>query len=233
MYRSVAALIAGVSVALIVGLTGCGLIDSDITDFNLSIDDKTFTVDTAQWELADQSTFPALDCSQMDVCSAAVMQTCMSNNCFGSCDGQNCQVLILVSLFVGIDLLDEHPELEEIDNIVSVTVNKVEYEVTENTLTMATPEMDIYVAPATVMSPGDPQALAIGTIAPIAAMTPTTGPLEVNLTPEGRDHLRDFMKQYRTPFNIIVGAQVNIMAGDPIPQGLLDIDVRVTATAGL
>lgn len=229
MYRAVAAFIA----ASVLGLGGCGLIDSDITDFNLSINDKTFTVDTAQWELADQSTFPEVDCSQMDVCSAAVMQSCMSDNCFGSCDGQNCQALILVSLFVEIDLLDEHPELEEIDNIVSVSIDKVEYEISENTLTMDTPEMDLYVAPATVMSPGDPQARKIGTIAPVNAMTPTTEPLEVNLTPEGRDNLREFMSMYRTPFNIIVGAEVEIMAGDPIPMGRLEANVRVTATAGL
>jgi hypothetical protein len=229
MYRAVAALIA----ASVLGLGGCGLIDSDITDFNLSINDKTFTVDTAQWELADQSTFPEVDCSVMDVCSAAVMQSCMSDNCFGSCDGQNCQALILVSLWVEIDLLDEHPELEEIDNIVSVTINRVEYEISENTLTIDTPVMTLYVAPATVMSPGDPQAQEIGTIAPVTAGMPTTEPLEVNLTPEGRDNLREFMSQYRTPFNIIVGSEVEIMAGDPIPMGRLEANVRVTATAGL
>lgn len=221
--------------ALGVAATGCGLIDPDITDFDLSVPDKTFSVDTAQWELTSDSTMPAIECgNNPGVCSAGISQACGAEFCFGSCDGTNCQALVAVSLFTQINLFDEKPELQTIDNqpLVSVTVNRVAYDVTENTLSIATPELTVYVAPGSTVTTGDPTARAIGTVAPIPAGTQLTD-AEVNLTPEGRDTLRQFMKDYKTPFNILVGTNVTIRAGDPIPAGKLTVVVRVAASAGI
>ncbi len=222
--------------ALAFAMTGCGLIDPDITNFDLQIKPRQFTVDTAQWGLTADATFPAIDCTgaMSGVCSAGISQACASDLCFGSCDGTNCTAKILISLFHTIDLNADNPELETIAQqpVIDVVIDRVAYDVTENTLSMASPVMTLYVAPATVVSPGDPQAKAIGEIPPIPSMDRPTD-VEVNLTPEGKMLLRQFMNDYRTSFNFLVGAQVDMYAGDVLPLGRVQATVRVAAHAGV
>lgn len=226
--------IAAVAAAATVG---CGLIDSDITQFDLSMPERTFTVDTEQWELSSDPTFPSIDCSAMaGVCSAGVEQYCGSEACFGSCGATDeCQVKVLVSLYRAVDLYDEKPELQTLDDqpLVDVTIDRIYYVVTENTMNVSSPLLTVYIAPQTIMNPGDPQAQAIGSIAPLPAQTLVLEPIDVDLTPEGRDILRQYMTDYRTPFNIIVGAEVDIQAGDTMPQGKVVAKVSVDAHAGL
>ena len=48
----------------------------------------------------------------------------------------------------------------------------------------------------------------------------------------GRDDLAEFITAYRTPFHILVGATFEFGAGDAVPEGELDVVIRVTARAG-
>jgi len=216
--------------------SACGLIDSNITDFDLSMPEKTFTVDTASWNLTSDATFPAIDCSSMaGICSAGISDACGNEAlCFGSCDGTNCQALVLVALSQGVNLLDEKPELAQIQDqpLVSVTVDRIWYEVTENTLNISTPEFTMYVAPEAVMSPGDPQAVAVGTIPAIPAAN-TRGETDMVFLPGGEQALKDFMKDYKTTFRVIVGGQVELHAGNMVPTGALTATVSVAAHAGI
>ncbi|HTM23527.1 MAG TPA: hypothetical protein VL172_23550 [Kofleriaceae bacterium] len=220
-------------------LSACGLIDSNVTDFDLSMPAKTFTVDTAQWDLmGDQNgEFPAIDCSQQDLCSAAVGQACGNEAiCFGSCDSGagTCQAAVLVALSQPVNLLDEKPELAQIEDqpLVSVTVDRIYYNVGENTMNVSTPEFMLYVAPENVMSPGDPQAVAVGTIAPLPAAT-TRAETDMVFVEGGEQALKDFMKDYKTTFRVIVGGQIELHAGDPVPTGSLTATVQVAAHAGI
>jgi hypothetical protein len=221
---------------LAVAIAGCGLIDTDITNFDLSMPEKEFTVDTSQWQLSSDPTFPEIPCADTPtVCSAGISEVCGNDAlCFGSCDGDNCTAKVLIALYQSVNLYDEKPELQTINDqpLVSVTIDRVGYDVTENTLNIASPPITVYVAPQNVMAPGDPQALAVGTVSPIAPGTTSTGN-DVDMTPEGRENLRSFMREYRTEFNILVGAEVDIMAFDPIPSGRLRAVVTVDAHAGL
>jgi len=213
--------------------SGCGLIASDVGDFNLDLPEKKFTVDASQWGLSS-STFPAIPCAGMKgICSAAVMAECTAAACFGSCDGTNCKADIVVGLWTSVNLLDEKPELQTIDEqpLIDVTIDAITYSITENTMTVETPEMVVYVAPITAMTPGNPSARPVGTIAPVPAGAELSG--SVNLTVEGRADLREFMNDFRTPFNIIVGTEVEINANDPVPDGKLTAVVNVSAHAGL
>ncbi len=221
---------------LLSAIPGCGLISSDIGDFELRIEDKEFTVDTSQWQLTSEAEFPEVACADTpSVCSAGIAELCGNDAvCFGSCDGTNCQAKVLISLYQNVNLYDTNPELQTIDEqpLVSVTVDHVTYDVTENTLNIDSPVITLYVAPQNIMNPGDPQALAVGTVAPIRAGTTVTGE-EVDMTPEGRESLRAFMKEYKTTFNILVGAEVDISALDPVPTGRLHAVVDVAAHAGI
>ena len=217
-------------------LAGCGLIDPDITDFELQLPKKEFTVNTGEWELSADAVFPRIDCtSQPGVCPTGIATACGNEAlCFGSCDGTYCRATVLVALFQTVNLYDERPELKTIDEqpLVSVTVERVAYDVIENTLNVDLPELTVYVGPASAMTPGDPLARPIGTVPPILAGTLPTD-AEVNMTPEGREDLREYMKDYMSEFNIIVGAEVEMEADDPMPSGRLTAAVYGNARAGI
>lgn len=222
--------------ALLAGASGCGLIDSDITQFNLSIPPRTFTIDTEQWNL-DTGTpvFPTLPCSpDADMCSDLVAGFCPPDRCSGACVNDLCEMTVQVSLWRGVDLYMEKPELQALDDqpFIEVAVDRVNYQVEENTLNFDTPQIDLYVAPQTVMNPSDPQAQAVGSIPAVPAGS-QIGRMNLLLTGEGEGELRAFMGDYRTPFNLIVGTSITIRAGDSMPQGRIATAVSVDAHAGL
>jgi hypothetical protein len=229
------ALSAIVAAAMAAG--GCGLISSDVTSFDLTLPDKTFTVDTAQWKLQPASgNFPAIDCSaDAGVCSTNAAKACKTGQCSGSCDATShtCDLQIAMQLWQMVDLVTEKPELKTINDqpLVGVHIDKLEYQVTENSLNVDTPELAMYVAPATVMSPG-PQAVQIATIPPVkaGAVLPLTA---IELGPDGQAALAKFMGDYQTPFNLIVGSAITEHKGDAVPTGRLTAKLKVTAHANL
>jgi hypothetical protein len=223
--------------ALALSAGGCGLISSDVTNFDLTLPDKTFTVDTAHWMLTDADKFTSTDCSSNPgACNAATTQVCKSGQCFGSCSTttQTCDLKVLIGLYQTVNLLDEKPELKTINDqpLIGVHIDKIEYQVTENTLNVATPEMVMYVAPATKMAPGDPESVQIGVIPAIAAGK-TQAIMTIEIGADGQAALADKMGDYMKPFNIIVGSSLDVKSGDVIPQGRLTAKVKVTAHAQL
>lgn len=218
-------------------LSGCGLISSDITDFDLSLPQKEFTVDTSQWGLSGDAQFPAIPCSaDNDICGQAAASYCDANQCTGVCDTttSTCKASVLVALNQQINLVSEKPELETIEDqpFIDVTIDAVEYRVDENTLNFDSPEITLYVAPLNVMNPESPEAQAIGVIPPIPAGRQLDW-TAIQLTPAGEAALRQFMGDFRSIFNVIVGARVEIAAGDTMPSGRAVAHVRVDAHAGL
>jgi hypothetical protein len=222
--------------ALLSVSSACGLIDSDIADFDLTLPEKDIMVDTMQWQLTDDAAMPSVPCAGMEaICSTGIDQTCGADGvCFGSCDGTNCQVKILIALFNTFDLAQEKPELQDIEGqpLVSVTIEKISISVTENTFNVQSPPFTIYAAPQGVMVPGDPLAQEIGTVTPVEPGE-TFDRRDINITAMGQESLREFMKNYSQPFNVIVGGEVDLAAGDPIPTGRLNAVVHVDAHAGI
>lgn len=223
--------------ALLAPLAGCGLVDSNITNFDLALPDKTFTIDTANWGLTDIGTFTSTTCAPSpDPCAAAAAQACTSGNCLAQCNATShtCDLTLLVGLFTMVDMQAEKPELSTIQDepIISVTIDAINYQVTENTLNVATPEMKVYAAPMAVQHPGDPLAREIGTVPAIPAGA-TLGTTAVVLSAQGKATLAEFMGDYKTPFNIIVGSNLLVQQGDPAPQGKLVVTVSIKAHAGV
>jgi hypothetical protein len=220
----------------------CGLIDSDVTNFDLTLPDKTFSVDASGWNVDQQAAdaFLATSCgSSPMICSSAAMQACPMN-CSGSCNmtTSKCELELNVSAYKGIDLVMEKPELSTINDkpVIKVTIDSVQYAVTANTLNVATPEMGVYVAPITVMDPKDPMAKQIGIIESVPAGA-TVATRDLTYTATGKQTLVDTMSTYKTPFNVIVGTSAEspivIQQGDPVPMGKLDAVIRIKAHAGL
>lgn len=216
--------------------TGCGLISSDVLDFPLDIKPKTFTIDTANWMVDQQAAdaYTGTSCAaNASVCGTAVAQAC-TRDCTGSCDAtsKTCDLALQVALYSKVDLQMEQSELGSIDakKGISVTIDGASYQVMDNELSTDLPMLTIYVAPVTVMSPDDPMAKDIGTIAPIPAMT-TVDETMVDYTPTGKADLAATMKEFTTPFNLLVGSTISLGAGDAVPSGKLTATVTVTAHA--
>jgi hypothetical protein len=226
--------------ALVVGALagGCGLISSDVTNIDLTIKPKMFSVDTASWNVnaTAANTYLGYNCAATpNYCGTAVANAC-AMGCSGSCDGTShtCDLTLDVSIYQAVDLLTEQPELKTINQqpIIHVKIDSVSYTVMTNTLNIATPTLTIYVAPMSVMDAKDPSAKAIGTIDPVPAMT-TEPTHEMTYTPDGKQTLIDTMGSYMTPFNVIVGGELQVKSGDPLPSGKLDAMVQIKAHAGV
>lgn len=224
--------------AAALALSGCGLIASDVTNFDLTLPDKAFSVDASGWQVnqSQADTFLMTDCSGAPmVCMTAATSACPMN-CSGTCSTatSTCELGLDVGLYKMIDLVTEKPELKEINDraVIEVEIDAVSYAVTENTLTVETPEMKVYVAPMSIMDPDDPMAKHIGTIASIAAGA-TVAKRDMTFTPDGRAALVATMSSYKNPFNIIVGTQIVLSSGDMVPTGKLDAVVQIKAHAGI
>ena len=228
------------AVVVVLAGTGCGLIDSNVTNFDLTLPDKNFTIDATGWQV-DQTaamTFLNTSCAGMPtLCGTAAMAACGPDDCSGSCNAttMRCELALEVSLYQKIDLLMEKPELKSINDepVIKVVLDSVTYEVTNNTLNVATPIMTIYVAPISVMEPKDPLAKPIGTIPAIPANTTITTPAPIMFTGTGKADLISAMSTFKTPFNIIIGSTLVVMQGQPVPAGKLDAVVHIKGHAGL
>lgn len=220
-----------------IALTGCGgLIDPNITRFDLRLPERMFTVDTDQWELSSSgAVLPEIPCdADPAVCDAEIQALCGVDQCTGMCVAGACHMVVQVTLWRAVDLYAENPELKTINEqpLVDVTIESVHYEVTENTLNIDTPAFTLYMAPASIMTPDDPTAREVGVIPPIAAGT-RQGQSDVMVSDAHEQTLEAFMRDYQTPFNLILSADIAVKPGDPIPMGRITADVGVDASAGL
>jgi len=225
--------------AVLAIVSGCGLISSDVTNFDLDLPDKKFSVDAQSWDVTDQEAQQVLstNCSgNPGLCNAAAEQACPMN-CGGACNAssQTCDLALDVSLYQGIDLLTEKPELQSINDepVIKVEIDEVTWKVTSNTLNTATPPMTVFVAPMSVMDPTSPDARAVGTIDSVAAGEVIDTPRQIAFTATGKADLIAVMSTFKTPFNVIVGSTIVVTAGQAFPQGKLDALVHIKAHAGL
>lgn len=235
-----ATLAAALAVAA-AGLAGCGLIDSDVTQFDLGLPDKQFTVDASSWELSNPEQLLMHACAASpDPCPALAEQACRPGQCVAACNVPTgsamgtCDLTVFVSLYQRIDLLAEKPELQQINDepVIDVEIDDIHYEVTANTFNVATPQMGVWAAPSTVMAPGDPGSKRVGTVPPVAAGA-TLPRTAMTFDADGKANLKSFMGAYRTPFNIVVGSGITLHQGDPVPQGAMTVKVSIRAHAGL
>ena len=65
------------------GLTACGLIDSDVTQFDLGLPDKQFTIDAGNWGLSNPEQLLAQQCTTTpnDPCPAPAAHACRPGQC--------------------------------------------------------------------------------------------------------------------------------------------------------
>lgn len=214
----------------------CGLVDPDITEFDLTLPSKQFTIDAERWGLMGADALVSTPCDPAGTaCEMAAEQACEMDTCAAVCDAgtMTCDLTLFVALYQGVDLTTEKPELQTIEDqpLLDVTIDAINFEVSQNTMNVETPEMVVYAAPSTVMAP-EARAKRIGTVPALPAGT-TRSLTGITFDPMGRANLASFMSDFKTPFNIIVGSELLVESGDMIPAGALTVRVVIEAHAGL
>jgi len=222
----------------VIAVSGCGLISPNVTTYDLDLPAQTFSVDSSGWQVQSGAITDYLSrsCSPTtsSLCANAASAACPMN-CTGTCDmaQQTCDLGLDIALHQTIDLLSEKPELKSIDaatTVLQVTVDSVDYEITNNSLSIDTPPLTIYVAPMSVMDPNDAMAKAVGTIEVVPAGTTVTT-RAMTFTDGGQARLSATLADFKNPFNILVGGTLLLAHGDTIPKGRLDASVHVRAHA--
>src|SRR4051794_20936736 len=134
-YPCLRLMMAALGIGAVASSGGCGLISSDVTNFDLTLPDKKFTIDASGWNVkqADADRVLALSCSSDTVCNSAVLQAC-AMGCSGVCSPappRTCELSLDVSLSQKVDLVMEKPELKSINDepVIKVTVDSVTYDV--------------------------------------------------------------------------------------------------------
>ncbi len=116
-----------------------------------------------------------------------------------------------------------------------VQVKEVHYWTPQNSLTFATPLIDLYVGPKGTEKKTDPGVRKIGALDPIAAHERTacvTGnppgtvysACRANLTEEGKALLGGFAQNFKTPFVLLLLGPVTA----PAPAGKIDLVIQPT-----
>ncbi|HYU15180.1 MAG TPA: hypothetical protein VEL05_03890 [Candidatus Acidoferrum sp.] len=220
--------------ATLAGQAGCGLIDSPTGELDLELPARKVVIDTADWELTDQGKIPAVDCAETPaVCLSRVDTWCGGNDlCAAACAGATCEISVLVSLWHTFNLAQEMPELQQIGGrpLVRLTVDRVAFTVSENTLSVTSPPLTVAVAPQGVTSTHGRGAEIVGTI-PAIEPGQTIAEGELELPPDGLANLASRMKDYQTPFNLVLESTLQLQAGDDVPSGRLVTAVMVSAHA--
>ena len=228
MERRLAAAVFACGAAIAVA-GGCGLISSNVFDFNLAFPKQEFAVNTASWGLPATGNVPTAPCtmtSQCQVLTRNVTPNPMVCGGSGSCEAH---VDITATVPYNLSTSNEFAQVAS-KPLVTVRIDKIQYEVVEDTLTFATTPVNLYIATANVTDPAS--AMQFASI-PALAVGTKPGVYDVKLTAMGEQIIMDTVKNYKVPFNILVKTAEPIVfkGGDPVPQGSLHVIVEVTAVA--
>ncbi len=216
-------------------LAGCAL--DSVSQIDLALPAKSFSIDASRWQLdgARVPDYLATSCESASMCNQLAKEAC-DGRCTGTCDGASsqCQLVLDVSLYSAVDLVTERPELRAIEDpaLIDVVIDSVTYGVTQSSLNIPTPPLTVYVAPSSVTDPDDPAAIPIATIPALLPGALVTG-ATLELTTTGKAELARIMGTFKTPFNVMVAATVEVAAGDVLPTGRLDAVVHISAHAAL
>lgn len=230
---------AGGTLAAVLLMGGCGLISSDITKLTFDLPDQTYSFDTSMWgnlpPQAAGAAFPSIPCSADGDCCNLAAQTgqvsCTTTPMV--CASGSCQGQIPESLSSSINLAMQVPALASFPghSLVQVSISKITYKVSNNTLNVDLPPVAIYLAPDGVTDPTDPRAQLFGTVPKIPAGTNPSGAVQKAANADAV--LAGYTKNISTTFNVIASTTVIIAANTPVPNGQITVTVGGAVSAQL
>jgi hypothetical protein len=216
---------------------GCGLVDSDIATLSFALPPKSYSFDTttAGWT-APPTSFPEITCGP----GQAVADCCepvpgMRVDCVATplvCEQGACALRFLVETAQTMDLQREVPKLMGVNSqsLADVYISEIRYTY-GSSLNVDLPPVDLYVAPASVMSASDPLAEKFGHVPAIPAMSSGID-LAVELDPAARAIFSKYARELGTPFNFIASTTVVVSSRNlVVPDGRVDITINGQVSA--
>jgi len=189
-------------------------------------------------EVVDPTVLPDIPCSVDVDCSDLFGEGFTCNQTDAAC-----QATVGFELSTPVNLADEVPELQDVGSsqFTKVRFSYVRMIVEENTFTLPTPEVELFIAPETVATlwvpnsdpPAiDPDVWPVGVVDSIAAAT-SGHTVEVVLDPTGDAALTEYCRTPSVTFKFFVYSEMTFRAGDPIPEGALTLRIDAAAVVGL
>jgi hypothetical protein len=234
---------------LALAVTGCGLVNGKTLSYQYAFDAQQF-----MQKLGDErtsATVPAMACdpaASPDPCVALQMQLPAMETAKMQCDSTSraCIAVADVRLPYAVDLSQQNlPAPVVTYGVDTVSVEKVAYWIMTNTVNVVMPPIDLYVASSAAKDERDPSAKLIGSVAMLAAKSAvcadaadhdTTEPsmgaavCDVKLSETGQAAMALFVKDYKTPFQLIAHTRIVAKGGDPLPVGTINFFVRPTVS---
>jgi hypothetical protein len=215
----------------VLAVAACGILQNNTITIPYNLDPQEFMHDFSGDFKGQTGNLPVVDCSKdPNVCSSIPNFTPPAGATM-SCDAttKQCAVGYDLRLPVPVDLSKQKlpSQVTSSSLIDDVQVKMVNDWTQANTLTFATPPIDLYVGGQTLMKETDPGATKLGTLPSIKPMDRTsctqTSPCAVPLTGDGQRVLGTLAKNIKTPFTVLLVAHFTVAGGQPIPGGALDL----------
>jgi hypothetical protein len=209
---------------LVVGISagvGCGLISSDITKLTFDLPARTYTFDTATFNL------PAGSTTKVPCGGSNAVQTCPSPTV---CLASVCALEQPVGVYTTINLKMDAPELSSLSDqhLANVTLESLRYSAV-STLNVASPPFDLYLAAAGVTDSTSAMAMKFGTIPSIPAGASESG--DIVKTAAADSLFSSYATNFATPFNVLAAAIVIVPSGSPTPTGKITLTITGTISA--
>jgi hypothetical protein len=228
--------------AAVVVTAGCNLVSSNTFTVPYAFDPEEYmqSLGTAM------GTFPDVPCTSDADCTAA--QATLPQGLTASCDtaGKQCKATseLRLSYPVNLSMQSNFPQAAVQVGIDFVDISKLKYWVVSNSVSVPTPPIDLYVAPASAKT--EAQGTHLGSLASLPAKSGMCkDPADTDdaamglmvcdlpLDQAGKDALANFAKDYKNEFQIIAHATVSAKGGDPIPSGAIDFVIRPIIAIGI
>lgn len=215
-----------VALSLLLSLThGCGLVE-DLLAFTIDTDWKYFTLDTAQLGVTvpgGASTIPAINCTK-DANCAALKCGGSGYSCATKCLNKKCGIVAIFEQGTTIDLSQKITNSTTATILSKVTLDKVSYDATVNSLNFNTPKLNMYIGPNSAKNTSSSGVAHFAEMPVIPAkQTPKE---DMNVTAQGKTALEQRVLDYKNPFKMFGKASLTFTSGSPIPQGKLRLGVK-------
>jgi hypothetical protein len=226
---------SGLPLLAALALSGCGLINEleNWKGVNFQLPERKYSVSTddPNWHPPPIDGVPAITCGAggivMDCCippSPLPAIDCTRSPL--SCDANGtCALTFTYDQVQLIDLAREVPSLASSKGTIfsQVLLKSIDVGIDTNTMNVTLPPVNIFLAPSTVSSAGNPAAKKVATV---SMKTPGyTGTESVPLDDAAQQLFSMYARDFQTPFNIIISTDVVIAAGSVVPKGRLDFRV--------
>ncbi len=232
--------------ALAVG--GCGLVNSNTLSYDYAFDAQQFMENLG--DAKTMATVPSMACdptASPDPCGVLQSQI-PTASVHMQCDPttRTCAAIADVRLPYPVDLSQQNLPAPVVQyGVDKVGIDKVAYWIMTNTINVAIPPIDLYVAASAAKDETDPSAKKIGSVSMLparsAACTDPADPkgdpaangaavCDVSLSSDGQTAMAAFVKDYKTPFQFIAHTKIVAHGGDPLPVGSIDFWVRPTVS---